>query len=123
VNHPFFADQDMVVFQYCKTTTSVSLWLRMAERCSWITASILWRIMTSDFLQDLICSCKGKVMCGRSCVCNEQNMCCTELCPCQGSDFCMNPFSRSRENERFWRRRGKGCRLVGFSLSSCSWMK
>jgi hypothetical protein len=25
VNHPFFADQDMVVFQYCKTTTSVSL--------------------------------------------------------------------------------------------------
>ena len=35
--------------------------------------------MTSDFLQDLLCSCKGKVMCGRSCVCNEQNMSCTEL--------------------------------------------
>ena len=57
-------------------------------------------IKTSDFLQDLICSCKGKVMCGRPCVCNEQNMCCTELRPCQGSDFCMNPFSRSRENDR-----------------------
>ena len=53
-----------------------------------------------DFLQDLVCSCKGKMMRGRSCVCNEQNMCCTELCPCQGCDFCMNPFSRSRENDR-----------------------
>jgi hypothetical protein len=59
-------------------------------------------IMTSDFLQDLICSCKGKVMCGRSCVCNEQNMCCTELCPCQGSNFRMNLFSRSREKTIFW---------------------
>ena len=57
-------------------------------------------IKTSDFLQVLICSCKGKVMCGRPCVCNEQNMCCTELRPCQGSDFCMNHFSRSRENDR-----------------------
>jgi hypothetical protein len=57
-------------------------------------------IMTSDFLQYLICSCKGIVMCGRSCVCNEQNMCCTEPCLCQSSDFRMNPFSRSRENDR-----------------------
>ena len=47
-------------------------------------------IMTSDFLQDLICSCNRKVMRGRSCICNEKNMCCTELCPYQGSDFCMN---------------------------------
>ena len=38
-------------------------------------------IMTSDFQQDIICSCKGKVMCGRSCVCNEQNMCCTDYVP------------------------------------------
>ena len=50
-------------------------------------------VMTSDFLQDLICSWKGKVMCGSSCVCNE-------LCACQGSDFCMNPFSRSNETDR-----------------------
>jgi hypothetical protein len=26
--------------------------------------------------------------------------CCTELCPCQGSNFRMNLFSRSRENDR-----------------------
>jgi len=32
------------------------------------------------------------VMCGSSWVRNEQNMCCTELCPYQGSDFCMNLF-------------------------------
>jgi hypothetical protein len=78
-------------------------------------------IMTSDYLQDRICSCKGKVMCGRSCVCNEQNMCCTELCPCQGSDFCMNPFWRSRENDRD--SEGDEENDAGFSLSSCSWMK
>jgi len=57
-------------------------------------------VMTSDFLQDLICSYKWKVMCGSSWVRNEQNMCCTELCPYQGSDFCMNLFLRSRENDR-----------------------
>ena len=74
-------------------------------------------IMTSDVLQNRICSCKGKVMCGRSCVCNKQNMCCTKLFPCEVRDFCMNLFSK------FWRRRGKRCRLVWFSLSSCSWMK
>jgi hypothetical protein len=39
-------------------------------------------------------------MCGRSCVYNEQNMCCTDLCPCQATDFCMNPFSRLRKNDR-----------------------
>jgi hypothetical protein len=31
---------------------------------------------------------------------NEQNMSCTDLRPWHGSDFCMNPFSRSRENDR-----------------------
>ena len=33
----------MVVFQYRKTTISVSLRLQMAERCSWTTACLLWR--------------------------------------------------------------------------------
>lgn len=47
-------------------------------------------MMSSDFLQDLVCSCKGKSICSRSCVCFEQNLCCTELCPCQGSDLCKN---------------------------------
>jgi hypothetical protein len=74
-------------------------------------------IMTSDFLQDLICSYTGKVMSGRSCICNEQNMCCTELCLCHGSDFCMNPFFEiERKWQRFWRRRGKRCRLLGFFI-------
>jgi hypothetical protein len=46
--------------------------------------------MSSDFLQDLICSRKGRKICSRECVCYEQNLCCTELCPCQGSDLCLN---------------------------------
>ena len=36
-----FADQNMVVFQYSTTTTSISLRLWMAERCSWTTASVV----------------------------------------------------------------------------------
>jgi hypothetical protein len=55
-------------------------------------------------------------MCGRSCVCNEQNMCCTELCPFQGSDFCMNRFWRSRENDRD--SEGEEENDAGFSLLS-----
>jgi hypothetical protein len=46
--------------------------------------------MSSDFLQDLICSCKGRKICSREYVCYEQNLCCTELCPCQGNDLCLN---------------------------------
>ena len=38
--------------------------------------------MSSDFLQDLVCSCKGKSICSSSCVCFEQNLSCTDLCPC-----------------------------------------
>ncbi|CAC5362214.1 unnamed protein product [Mytilus coruscus] len=39
---------------------------------------------------DLNSSCKGKDICSRECVCVEQNLCCTELCPCQGSDLSSN---------------------------------
>ena len=53
--------------------------LQMAEKAAGPLSVFFEGIMTSGFLQDLLCPCKGKVMCGRSCVCNEQNMCCTEL--------------------------------------------
>ena len=46
--------------------------------------------MSSDFLQDLLCSCKGKSICSSSCICFEQNLSCTDLCPCYGSDMCKN---------------------------------
>jgi hypothetical protein len=42
--------------------------------------------MSSDFLQDLVCSCKGKSICSSSCVCFGQILSCTDLCPCYGSD-------------------------------------
>ena len=48
------------------------------------------RQMSSDFLQDLLCSCKGKSICSSSCICFEQNLSCTDLCPCYGSDMCKN---------------------------------
>jgi hypothetical protein len=40
---------------------------------------------SSDFLQDLLCTCKGKTLCSKDCVCFLQNFSCTELCPCQGN--------------------------------------
>lgn len=46
--------------------------------------------MSSDFLQDLVCSCKDKSPCKKSCVCFEQNLACTDLCSCQGSELCKN---------------------------------
>jgi hypothetical protein len=45
---------------------------------------------SSDFLQDLLCTCKGKTLCSKGCVCFEQNLSCTELCPCQGNFSCNN---------------------------------
>jgi hypothetical protein len=38
--------------------------------------------MTSDFLQDPVCVCKGKSICSKNCVCVEQNL----SCGCQGND-------------------------------------
>jgi hypothetical protein len=54
------------------------------------TSILFSGLMSSDFLQDLICSRKGRKICSRECVCYEQNLCCTELCPCQDSDLCLN---------------------------------
>jgi hypothetical protein len=41
---------------------------------------------SSDFLKDLLCTCKGKSSCSQGCVCAEQNPTCSELCQCQGTD-------------------------------------
>jgi hypothetical protein len=53
----------------------------------------------SDFLQDLVCTCKGKSVCSRSCVCFEHNLSCTELCSCQASDLCRNSNTHKRDLE------------------------
>ena len=50
-------------------------------------------MMSSDFLQDLIWSCNGRSVCKRSCICYEQSLSCTELCPCQGNDLCENSLT------------------------------
>ncbi|KAK3085631.1 hypothetical protein FSP39_006444 [Pinctada imbricata] len=34
-------------------------------------------MMSSDFLEDLICSCKGKSVCTNACICSEQYLACT----------------------------------------------
>jgi hypothetical protein len=35
--------------------------------------------MSSDFLQDLICTCKGKAVCSSGCACFEQGLSCTNI--------------------------------------------
>jgi hypothetical protein len=39
---------------------------------------------------DFLCTCKGKTLCSKGCVCFEQNLSCTELCPCEGNFSCNN---------------------------------
>ena len=46
--------------------------------------------MSSDILQDLVCTCKGKSVCMKGCICFEQSLSCTDLCPCQAGDLCRN---------------------------------
>jgi hypothetical protein len=46
--------------------------------------------MSADTLQDLVCSCNGTSPCKKSCACFEENLACTDLCFCQGSEWCIN---------------------------------
>ena len=55
--------------------------------------------MSSDFLQDLVCICKGRSICSKGCVCFEQNLSCTELCPCQALDLCHNVITHRTDIE------------------------
>jgi hypothetical protein len=53
--------------------------------------------MSSDFLPDLICTCTGKSVCSTACVCFEQNLSCTDVCPCQAKEQCLNIHSGHTE--------------------------
>jgi hypothetical protein len=53
--------------------------------------------MSSDFLQDLVCN--GKSVCSKGCVCFEQNLSCTKLCPCQALDLCHNVITHRTDIE------------------------
>ena len=50
--------------------------------------------MSSEFLQDLVCTCKVKSAFSKGCICFEQNLSCTGLCPCQENDICQNVNTR-----------------------------
>ena len=54
---------------------------------------------SSEFLTDLLCTCKGKSSCSQGCVCAEQNLTCTELCQCQGTDACCNPLTQAADED------------------------
>jgi hypothetical protein len=53
--------------------------------------------MSSDFLQDLVCN--GRSVYSKGCVCFEQNLSCTELCPCQALDLCHNVITHGTDIE------------------------
>jgi hypothetical protein len=54
--------------------------------------------MLSDFLQDLVCTCKRRSVCSKGCVCFELNLSCTELCLCQALDLCHNVIPNRTEH-------------------------
>jgi hypothetical protein len=58
---------------------------------------LLTGMMPSDFLQDMIGSCKGRSVCKRDCICYEPTLSCTELCPCHGSDLCQNSLTHQQK--------------------------
>ena len=55
--------------------------------------------MSAESLRVLVCSCKGKSQGKMSCVCAEQNLACTDLCFCQGSESCKNVNSYTLAEE------------------------
>ena len=63
-----------------------------------ITSSCLLS-RSSDFLQDLICTCKGKAVCSSGCVCFEQGLSCTDLCPWKAGEICRNSNTQMSRNK------------------------
>ena len=55
--------------------------------------------MSSDFLQDLIYTCKGKVVCSSGCVSFEQGLSYTDLFPCQAGEICRNSNTQMSRNK------------------------
>ena len=55
--------------------------------------------MSSDILQDLVCTCKGRSVCSKGCACFEQNLCYTELCPSQALNLCHNVITHRTDVE------------------------
>ena len=53
--------------------------------------------MSSDFLQDLVCTCKDKSVCLNGGICFEQNLSCRNLCPCQAIELCRNVNTNYKE--------------------------
>ena len=53
---------------------------------------------SSNFLQDLVCNCRGKPVCASNFVCLEQNLSDANLCPCQGTEIFKNVNANRRDN-------------------------
>ena len=54
---------------------------------------------SSDFMNDFLCTCKGKYSCSQGCFCAEQNLTCSELCQCQGTDACCHPLTQTADED------------------------
>ena len=50
--------------------------------------------MSSEFLQDLVSTCKGNSVFSKGCICFDQNLSCIDVCPCQANDICQNVNTR-----------------------------
>jgi hypothetical protein len=84
------SDPNLDYLTCCKTPYSITIRIKMEKRKGFATTDICWRTMSADTLQDLVCSCNGTSPCKKSCACFEENLACTDLCFCQGSEWCTN---------------------------------
>ena len=70
------------------TLNKTYLNLNLAKRKGFATTVYVEGPMSADTLQDLVCSCNGTSPCKKSCACFEENLACTDVCFCQGSEWC-----------------------------------
>ena len=53
----------------------------------------------ADVNSNMLCSCKEKEKCQGSCSCYENKLACTDLCPCNGEDGCLNILTHRNESD------------------------
>ena len=56
-------------------------------------------IMASELIQNMFCLCNLKNACAKNCVYRQNSLPCIDICLCESSDDCTNPFNKSTDVE------------------------
>ena len=87
-------------YAWCRDILQSSL---LRVRCSLVGKKDMDHSFLSTFrvkcLQDLIYICKCKAVCSSRCVCFEQGLSCTDICPCQAGEIFRNSNTQMSINK------------------------